>query len=62
MARKVSHCEYCGDDLGREVEKDRDDVIVCGKRECCRYEQDVYRERDADARERAEADDYGAYR
>lgn len=59
---KVSHCEYCGEDLGREVERWAGEIVVCGKPECTRYERDVYREREADARERAEADDYSAYR
>lgn len=58
---KVSHCEYCGEDIP-EVQKYPGDVVVCGKRECTQYEREVYRERDADARERAEADDYNAYR
>lgn len=36
--RKVSQCEYCGEDLGGLVPKwDQMDLITCGKRECERW-------------------------
>lgn len=34
---KVSHCEYCGDDLGGAVDKWSGEIITCGKRECEQY-------------------------
>jgi len=61
MSRIVSHCEYCGDEIPA-VRAYHGDVIVCGKRECARYETEVYRERQTEARERAEADNYDLYR
>jgi len=48
--RKVSQCEYCGEDLGGPVEKwSQMDLITCGKRECERWA------RDEEAAERDEA-------
>jgi hypothetical protein len=61
MTRTVRHCENCGVEID-PIEKLPGDFIVCGSRECARAETQVYRERDADARERAEADNYDAYR
>ena len=34
---KISQCEYCGDDLGCEVDKWHGEAITCGKRECERW-------------------------
>jgi hypothetical protein len=61
MSRTIHNCEFCGDEIPPTV-KYYGDVIVCGRRECRLYETSVYRERDADARERADADNYDAYR
>jgi hypothetical protein len=56
MARKVSQCEYCGDDLGQEVDKWPGEIVVCGKRECLRYERDAYQEEREEAHERLDRD------
>ncbi len=37
---KISQCEYCGDDLGYEVNKMPGEAITCGKRECERWARD----------------------
>ena len=37
---KLSECEYCGADLGYEVDKWPDELITCGKRECERWARD----------------------
>lgn len=56
MARKVTQCEYCGDDLGHEVEKWPGDFIVCGKRECVRAERDHYAGQREEAHEQLDRD------
>ena len=40
MGRKISECEYCGDDIGGEVEKWPGEPVTCGKRECDRWARD----------------------
>ena len=56
MARKVHECEYCGDDLGGEVEKSSGEIVTCGKRECQRWEQEQYAERREYAHEQLDRD------
>lgn len=56
MARKVSKCEHCGDDLGYEVEKHPGDIVVCVARECQRFERDCYREQRDEAHQRLDRD------
>jgi hypothetical protein len=56
MGRKVSCCEYCGDDLGGDVEKWPGEIVVCGKRECVRYERDCHAEERAEAHEQLDRD------
>lgn len=61
MPRTVSHCENCGAEIP-PTERYPGDFIVCGSRECARAETEVYREREADIRERAESDNLDRYR
>lgn len=60
---KISHCEYCGEDLGHTEDKyPGDPMVVCGDPKCSReamYDEQAARE---EARWRAEEDDYGYYR
>lgn len=56
MARKVSHCEYCGDALGRDVEKWPGEIVTCGKRECVRYERDCHQQEREEAHEQLDRD------
>ncbi len=44
---KISHCEFCGDDLGEEIDKRHGETITCGKLACerrLREEQQADRE------------------
>lgn len=60
---KISHCEYCGDDLGfTEDKRYGDPMIVCNKAECHREARNDALAVEEDARYRAEQDDYGRYR
>lgn len=40
MARRISQCEYCGEDLGGSVDKYPDELVTCGARECERWARD----------------------
>ena len=54
---RIKHCEYCGIDLGGEVERDhRNDVITCGRRECEQYARDCQAELRAEAHEQLDRD------
>jgi hypothetical protein len=46
---KITQCEYCGDDLGGEVDKWPGELVVCDKRKCQRWA----REEELGAREEA---------
>lgn len=60
---KISQCEYCGDDLGYTEDRyPGDPMVVCGRDECNREARDQDEAARADARARAEQDDYGYYR
>ena len=61
MNKKRIHCFNCGEDLGEGVYWPGD-MESCGNAECSRAVQDAYRERDAEAREAAEQDNYERYR
>lgn len=56
MGRKIHNCEYCGDDLGRPVDKWPGEIVTCGKPECTRYERDCYREQREEAHEQLDRD------
>lgn len=56
MGRKISQCEYCGDDLGYEADKMPGEFIVCGKRECAREERDFYAQQREEAHEQLDRD------
>jgi hypothetical protein len=58
---RMQHCYFCGEELG-VYDKPYGARDTCGKRECEReatYDEQAER---ADARYRAEQDDFGAYR
>ena len=57
----MRHCAWCGEELG-EGRDDNREPESCGKCECNREVQSIYREMDDEARERAAEDDYGRYR
>lgn len=60
---KISQCEYCGDDLGREEDKyPGDPMVVCCRSECNREARYDWLAEMDEARTRAEQDDYGYYR
>lgn len=61
MIKKRLHCFNCGEDLGEGIHWPGD-VECCGSAECARAESDYHRERDAEARESAEQDNYERYR
>jgi hypothetical protein len=53
---KIHNCEYCGDDLGCEIEKWPGEPITCGKRECERWaREEALAERD-EAHDRLDRD------
>lgn len=47
---KIKHCEYCGKDLGGEVDRwHGDPPITCGERECERWARDCVAEQREEA-------------
>ena len=55
-------CSWCGEDLGPAAPGSSSrDLESCGQAECNREVRGMARERDDDARERAEADGYSRY-
>ena len=58
---KMLYCDYCGEELG-EGERWPGEYMSCGKKECEREIRYMYQSDEAEARERAEMDDYSRYR
>ena len=61
MAPKMQHCFNCGEECG-VFDNHWRDLVTCGKRECEREARYQYQCEEADARERAESDNYDRYR
>ncbi len=53
---KLTQCEYCGDDLGYEVERVHGEPAVCGKRECERWVWEEAQAEREEAHERLDRD------
>ena len=53
---KISQCEYCGDDIGGEVDKWPGEVVTCGKRECERWARDEQLAEHEEAHEQLDRD------
>lgn len=56
MGRKIHNCEYCGEDLGCDVDKWPGEMVTCGKQECQRAERDFYQEQREEAHEQLDRD------
>ncbi len=61
MAKRMQHCFWCGEKLG-VYETWPGDVDHCHKQECSRQARYALQEQDADARDRADQDNYERYR
>lgn len=61
MAKRMQYCCWCGEKLGVYDSSDSQ-LEHCHQIECARQASRLAREIEADARERAERDDYGRYR
>ena len=61
MAEKMQYCFNCGVELGI-YETHSDYFNTCGSKECERAAREAYAEQEAEATERARADQYDHYR
>lgn len=59
--KRMQHCFWCGEQLG-VYDSYPGDIEHCHNSECARQAQYAMREREADAREQAERDNYDRYR
>lgn len=58
--KRMQYCHACGKELG-VYDKPHYDLDDCGEKECARETREAYRQRDDEARDAAEQDNYSRY-